>query len=358
MKFSISIVLLFILVVACNVKKQSDDPAAVKNSGSSMKKSHFVDSLGNNTERHELFYDKLAKLFGAKVPSLIKIEYIEGENSYFDTENNRVLIGNPKRAAIAHESCHLTLAFFTNGVSNTPPFRFIDEGLCHIFGKDVDGDNLADYRKQSMKIAAGRLKKGQVSFAQVQNWGVYFDLHMDWTSYDVGSTFIYYFQEKYGEKSFVKLLEQIGITNDLDSALKNVTGKSSVDIEKEWLGFLSTVSIDQKEFSDPEIVSLFPMNNAVDVDPEIKEMIITFNVDMNTNVICITTGCNDDICYTNAKWKDSRKLIIEIPKKLKSETQYKLLVGNLFDKCTVTSAHGSMLIPVEWKFRTMKKESL
>lgn len=115
-----------------------------------------------------------------------------------------------------------------------------------------------------------------------------------------------------------------------------------------FLGTSAAVAADP-----PQVLELFPKNNAVDVDPDIKQMRVTFDRDMITGRWSLCGGGPSfPEVQGQPRWKNKRTLIVRVS--LKPDHDYSLSlncpVGQKFQ-----SADGTPLVPLPWHFSTASK---
>lgn len=194
-------------------------------------------------------WDSLHAYYGAALPSPVYIAYTQGGISGFDGPDTVVLsfqdLMNDKQRlpTLAHEASHLGNYSLTAGQSSETPFRFIDEGFAGLwqFRADIEG-----FKGYTMDVAKDYLAHGKVSFAQVQDWSSYFGSspdHFDYKAYNVGSSFVFFLTDTYGEDGFRRLLTSIGQEKDLGRALKGEFGISMAEAEANWVAYIRRFKI-------------------------------------------------------------------------------------------------------------------
>lgn len=174
------------------------------------KKGHYFDADGKHLPQYDYIFDGLTKFFNKSVPDKITIIYTNEITSQFNAMNESVLINeasvkNGPNQVIGHESCHLSMANFTNGASVKEEFRFFDEGFASIYEHMLANDS-GDYKKISLKIAVQQNRQENVTFTKVQKWSEYFGDPKKFTNYyayPVGSSFVYYVIDSYGMDCFL-----------------------------------------------------------------------------------------------------------------------------------------------------------
>jgi hypothetical protein len=166
----------------------------------------------------------------------------------FHTETSTVEIDDETAAdknrfamVLAHESAHLCMAKLTNGLSNTEPFRFFDEGFANIVGGQFVGGEKV-YRARALAAASQNAAKDGISFDRIQKWSTYFGdpPDADWDAYLVGSSFIFFIQDTYGQQKLLTFFKEIGRLGNLNAALQAVFHQSATTFQKSWLVYLRT----------------------------------------------------------------------------------------------------------------------
>jgi len=313
---------------------------------------HFYDFKGNSLEKNNPIWNAVNKELRGYCPSEITVNYIDGNTSKFHPSNNAVSLNMRAirynyTTVLAHESAHLCLFNLTNGASNKNEFRFIDEGLASIIGAQA-GKDFSSYEKQSLVTAKMKLEDGQISFTKIQNWKEYFGTppKADYNAYKVGSSFVIFFKEKYGQDAFFSFLKDLGQTQNLKLSLQNTIQKDSKEVETEWQRFLSKVDLPPI----PKVVQMFPKNGEKNVSRNTKEILVTFQIPMSKR-ISVGTRCDDGICYKNAYWKNSKTLAVKVDGKLKSNYTYRITIGTKRGG-RLTSKDGITLPVTQWNFST------
>ncbi|MBN2547046.1 MAG: hypothetical protein JXB50_14690 [Spirochaetes bacterium] len=225
---------------------------------------HYYDSYDNPLDKFEFVYDELKKYFKEKMPDKFIVKYIKTETgifssnySYFNPRNGSILINELHKSdliqTIAHESCNLCMAYITSNLSVNENYRFFDEGFASIFEKIILNkhekivfDELENYKKNSLSIAADQNNKDNVNFKKVQKWSEYFGKTSEKTNdyaYQVGSSFVFYIFDSYGIDSFFQFLIDIAKTQNMDKSFKNIFKKNKSEIEKEWQDYLKKVKL-------------------------------------------------------------------------------------------------------------------
>lgn len=296
---------------------------------------------------------KLNKKFMGKCPKIIHVVHATGSTSQFHPPTSTIRIDqhsfkNNYETVVAHETSHLCLVNLTNGLSNTEGHRFYDEGLASIIGAE-NGNNIEAFKKRSLVVAAKKAKKNEVAFSKVQKWRTYFGdpPDADWNAYLVGSSFIFFLIDHYGENKLPKFFSEVGNNKNWETAIQKTFGISSLDLEEKWLDYLREVKIP----APPKVLKLEPANGSQDVATRIAEVLITFDKPM-ARIVSVGTNCSKGICYTNAHWKNDKTLAIKIDGNLHRDTEYAISLGT--EHGLLQSAEGMDLPLTIWKFRTAK----
>lgn len=304
-------------------------------------------------------WQHLSAFFGEALPTRITIEKENEGTSHFDPGRNLVYISktslqgqgvaapSSECAVVAHETAHVALAKLTDGASTMEAFRFLDEGLATIIQERVDG-TIARYKRAALGLAARRLSIGSVKLTDVQVWSKYFGdpgVKADYRAYEVGSAFVFFVEDTWGEGALRRLFRDLAKTKSLDASVGNIHGRTLDETEREWESYLRSV-----EVHVPTIAEMVPRNGATAVPRDLGEIRVTFDTDMSP-VICVSTNCNDGICYDHAYWKDARTLAIKLDEPLASSRAYSLSLGSP-NQCALTSADGIEVPVVKWEFRT------
>ena len=241
---------------------------------------------------------------------------------------------------VAHESAHLSMYQLTRGASATEPFRFFDEGYSDLVGKMIAGENMADHKRSSLSIANRQLKEKGLSFEELQHWSAYagnVPSEKNFYTYPVGSSFVYFVIDSFGENKLFDFFRDIGETGDLDTSLRNIFGLTAAEVEQRWKDYVAMSSVPEPPLA---ITEMFPSNESSDIPVDIAELRVKFSVPM-TRRVCVSTPCGDTgVCYKNARWKDARTLVIRTEGKLLPGTTYKLELGSGKQDCQLMSAVG------------------
>ncbi|MFH2046370.1 MAG: Ig-like domain-containing protein [Pseudomonadota bacterium] len=325
---------------------------------------HYYDLHQNSLEKYDAVWDMLHTYYGEHLPMIFTVVYYsEDSGSYFNPSRDKISLsighlysstGGP--GLVAHESSHIGLHHFTAGASMLEQFRFIDEGLANIMGA-IAADKLPAYKEQALNVAKVQQTKNNVSFGKVQKWSVYYgppgtNPNLGY-AYDVGASFNFFVMDNYGEERFWKFVKDIGTTRDLGKSSQNVLNIPMKELESKWLLYLAAVKY-EPILMQPQIVDMFPANNAINVPTDLKEIVVHFNTDM-MQIVCIKTPCGDTgLCYKKAYWKDSRTLAVKIDGSLKPDYTYSFSLG-LAGKCGYRSTAGIDMAVTPWAFTTEAK---
>lgn len=319
---------------------------------------HFIGVDGKTWVEYAAVWNKLQAFYGNAMPKKITIKFIDAKGfSRFDPNRNIIFIDQQNyqelgARIIAHESSHLCLNLLTKTASTQEQFRFMDEGFAEIMAHRAFND-LDRYKfNRALPAAALQLQKNNLSFAKVQKWSEYFgDPHNGrWHAYDVGASFDFFIIDKFGERKLRELFAAIGLSHDFAAAVYSVLGVTLATLEADWKVYVAKVPL---SFEKPQIKEFFPANNATNIPTDISEIIVSFSVPMNIYSFSIVTDC-DGICYTNAYWKDQKRLAIRLPKQLRKNHQYSIQLGD--KKQAIKSQTGIPLPITTWKFTTKSSE--
>lgn len=306
-------------------------------------------STDNDMQRKwNSLWGMLQQTFGPSVPEKILVKHNDGDFSMFNPPTNSVLINDrdctsaPVRS-VAHESAHLSLAALTNLASIQDEHRFFDEGYANIFGYAAVGQ-FDSYKQNALSLAAARYSAGQVSFALVQKWA---DSYRETSgSYEVGSSFDFYLWDRFSEEKLKAFFEDIGRTHDLAGSLLNVFGMTKEQAEHGWQSYLAAIPVPPI----PKIVEMYPADGSSVVPCNTPEIHVTFDVPMNTNVICVLTpGPGSGLDFHNASWSGST-LTLKVDPHLVAGRSYSLSLG-VAGQCLLRSAAGREFPATPWTFR-------
>jgi hypothetical protein len=258
---------------------------------------------------------------------------------------------------VAHESAHLCIYQVTRGASAMEPFRFFDEGYSDIVGETIAGNNMTNHKRSALAIASAQVKAGAVGFAKVQHWSSYagnLPSQRNDYAYFVGSSFVYFVIDSFGEKKLFDFFRDVGETRDLDTSLRHVFGLGAAEVEQRWKDYVVKNDVPESPLT---ITDMFPANNSTDIPIDIAELFVKFSVPMMPKVNVRTPGKDTGVCYTNASWTDDRTLVIRTEGKLLPGTTYRLQLGSDQPRRHLTSVGGVSLPTTPWVFTTKKAES-
>ena len=148
-----------------------------------------------------------------------------------------------KEELLTHEICHLCLYSLTKGNSNKKEFRFLDEGLAEIVGRQIaEPTELEQYKKKSIQTTKEKIKNEGVSLEKIQQWTVYFGdpkiKALDWSAYMVGSSFVFFILDNYQKDKLYDFFVSISKTRNLEKSIFETFSKNGSDFEKEWLRYV------------------------------------------------------------------------------------------------------------------------
>jgi hypothetical protein len=127
----------------------------------------------------------------------------------------------------------------TQMMSKENRFRFFNEGFARLFEYS---ENPSWYFNTTMKVGKEYLKKGKVSFSQIEDWITYWGDpevgNLDPNAYNIGSTFVYFLINTYGKNCFRKFLVVIGKTQNLNLALSQTYQLSRKKAQRRWRKYI------------------------------------------------------------------------------------------------------------------------
>lgn len=207
---------------------------------------NVINDKGEDLEKVQAAYDFVNNVFRMKCPFRVTyhVDRTDFGFSHFKPKKNAVYIAFKHLSKLdrtfSHELAHLCLNKITSGASVQEGFRFIDEGFADLIGfRYISKESW--YKKKAFKVAKDYSSKRKISFKLAQDWSTYFGSppgKVDFNSYFVGATFIYFIQEKYGDDSLFSFFEELKMKRDLSSAIKIVFAKDKKQFELEWLNFI------------------------------------------------------------------------------------------------------------------------
>lgn len=322
---------------------------------------HYFDEQDQPLPEWDGVWSKLDAIFGSDTPPHIRFKQFSGDGGRFDGAAHAIVIsdGAPRRDVVrlvAHESAHLCMYQMTRGASSTEPFRFFDEGYSDIVGKMIAGENMTNYKRSALAIASVQVKANAVSFAKVQQWWSYagrLPSEGNAYAYPVGSSFVYFVIDSFGEKKLFDFFRDVGETRDLDTSLQHVFGLGAAAVEQRWTDYVVKEAVPEAPLT---ITEMFPANNSTDIPIDIAELHVKFSVPM-LPMVYVSTRKDTGISYKNASWRDDRTLVIRTEGKLLPGTTYKLTLGSEQQHRYLTSAGGTALPTTPWVFTTKKADS-
>jgi hypothetical protein len=117
---------------------------------------NYKNHTGEPFPEYDALYTQISNKFKGECPSTITIKESDIPGiSQFNTKSSeiRISMNNPKSTnTIAHETVHLCMNKLSNGASNTPKYRFIDEGYAKFYGDNITVDENT-IRKTTMSKA-------------------------------------------------------------------------------------------------------------------------------------------------------------------------------------------------------------
>lgn len=323
---------------------------------------HYVDEQHQPLPEWDVVWSKLDAFFGSDTPPRITLRQFTGNGGRFDGRSQTILVSDtaPTKALVqivAHESAHLCMYQVTRGASAMEPFRFFDEGYSDIVGKTIAGENMTNHKRFALATARAQVKARALDFATVQHWSSYggnLPSQGNDYAYPVGSSFVYFVIDSFGEKKLFDFFRDVGETRDLDLSFQHVFGLGAAAVEQRWKDYVVKEAVPEAPLT---ITEIFPANNSTDVPIDIAELHVKFSVPMMPKM-CVSTPCgNTGVCYTNASWTDDRTLVIRTEGKLLPGTTYMLALGSDKHRCHLTSVDAVPLPTTPWVFTTKKADS-
>ena len=323
---------------------------------------HYFDERDQPLPEWDGVWSKLAAFFGSDTPPHITVRQFSGDGGRFDGSSHTIVVsdtaaGNRRVFLVAHESAHLSLCQVTRGASATEPFRFFDEGYADIVGKTIAGENMTIHKRNALAIANAQVKAGALGFAKVQQWLSYAGdrpSRGNAYAYPVGSSFVYFVIDSFGERKLFDFFRDVGETRDLDTSFQHVFGLGAAAVEERWKDYVVKGTVPESPLT---ITEMFPANNSTDIPIDIAELYVKFSVPMMPKM-CVSTPCkNTGVCYTNASWTDDSTLVIRTEGKLLPGATYRLALGSDQHRCHLMSVGGAPLPTTPWVFTTKKADS-
>jgi len=220
----------------------------------------FVDENANPLPRFYLICEKLQAFFGSNMPPQYTVEITTGALfSRFDPFLATLLIRDQDFRqrpvnVIAHEAAHISMAKLTHGYSMSNEFRFIDEGFATFFANEIV-ENRAEFKQKVLHVAAGQHLEKNVSFALVQDWKKFWGdtknpanegrSSFNYDAYYVGTSFIYFFLDTYGENTLKEFLQRLPHSGSLGDTFNAILKRPLPEIEHLWLNYLSVIQPDK-----------------------------------------------------------------------------------------------------------------
>lgn len=323
---------------------------------------HYFDERDQPLPQWDGLWSKLDAFFGSDTPPHITLRQFSGNGGRFDGRSHTIVVsdiptGNELVRIVAHESAHLCLYQVTRGASAMEPFRFFDEGYSDIVGETITGANMTNHKCFALAIASAQVKAGALGFAKVQHWSSYAGNRPSEGNdyaYPVGSSFVYFVIDSFGEKKLFDFFRDVGETRDLDTSLQRVFGLDAAAVEQRWKDYVVKNAVPESPLT---ITEMFPANNSIDIPIDIAELHVKFSVPMMPKVNVRTPGKDTGVCYTNASWTDDRTLVIRTEGKLLPGATYRLQLGSDHPRRHLMSAGGAPLPTTPWVFTTKKTDS-
>lgn len=197
-------------------------------------------------------WNTLNEFFAGSMPRtiIIKRKEFENGNSKFNCATNTILINagisdsKIVNSVVAHEATHIALCLLTNQFNTDEKSRFWDEGLATIIQYRNSGRE-ASYKRRSHELALQQDSQGNLKFDKLQNWRTYSkDKHgrVNGYAYGVGSSFVYFLIDSFGEDHFKKFLLEIGRTENFEETVNKIFKKSPQELEDNWRSYLKEVN--------------------------------------------------------------------------------------------------------------------
>lgn len=320
---------------------------------------HYFDERDQPLPEWDAVWSQLDAVFGSSTPPHITLRKFSGNGGRFDGPSHTikisdVIVGNGLVEAVAHESSHLSMYQLTRGASAMEPFRFFDEGYSDIVGKTIAGENMTNHKRSAVAIANRELKAKGLSFEELQHWSAYagnLPSPKKYYAYPVGSSFVYFVIDSFGETKLFDFFRDVGETSDLDLSFQHVFGLGAAAVEQRWKDYVVKEAVPEAPLTITEMV---PANNSTDIPIDIAELHVTFSVPMMPRM-CLSTPCgHTGVCYTNASWTDERTLVIRTEGTLLPGTTYRLGLGSDQHRCHLMSVGGVSLPTTPWVFTTKR----
>lgn len=265
-RWLVCIICAALILAGCGEDHRLSEPAGFSHQETPRK---FVDEEGNALEEFDFILARIAVWFPVSAPVRVRVLQVDTPgNCHFDpfTQPKSIFISkrwfeepDPQMlfAAIAHETTHLALynltsAFFATGASIYNQFRFLDEGVANLGGREIGGFGLPDFSMVKEVNDAGG-----TALDLVKNWlneppfidapGVFNPDLGSYSrfkyAYDVGSSFILYLKSLGGWPRVRLFLRHLGFSKNLDQSLQAVYLLNEPGAERAWHSFIPQLTI-------------------------------------------------------------------------------------------------------------------
>lgn len=295
----------------------------------------------------------LSEFYGSALPITINVTSTTLDHSEFRTTPPLLLIAKRRCEesvvnTLTHEASHIALAQRTHKLSLQNENRFWDEGLATVLAVTAEGGR-GSAKGAILKRAAMRAADGDVSLPLLRKWNSGYKATS--FAYEVAASFIFFLEEsfrKYSLENFIRTLDE---TRSLSRTLRKLFHRSEQQIEEEWNAYLAKISIPER----PHIMSRFPADEAKDLSCRIKELKVTFDVPMNTDVVCVSAPASAfGLNYKSARWKNRNELVWSLGAGLAKNVPYILSLGT--SECRLRSLEGRFLPVTPWRFTCVDEE--
>ncbi len=318
---------------------------------------HYFDERDQPLPEWDGVWSQLAAYFGVDTPPHITLRWFDGNGGRFEGASHTIVVSRaaPEKARVyivAHESAHLSLYQVTRGASATEPFRFFDEGYAEIVSKTIAGENMTLHKRSALSIANKQLDAGALGFAKVQQWWSYAGTRPsegNAYAYPVGSSFVYFVIDSFGETKLFDFFRDVGESRDLDTSLQHVFGMGAAAIEERWKDYVMKGAVREPPLA---ITEMFPTHDSTDIPVDIAELYVKFSVPMLPKKCLSTPSRHTGVCHMNASWKDDRTLVIRTEGELLAGVTYQLALGSDERRCHLMSVGGAILPATPWVFTT------
>jgi hypothetical protein len=126
--------------------------------------------------------------------------------------------------------------------------------------------------------ALRQLRANGLGFQKVQHWSSYAGNRPSEGNdyaYPVGSSFVYFVIDSFGEKKLFDFFRDVGETRDLDTSLQHVFGLGAAVVEQRWKDYVVEDAVPEAPLT---ITEMFPANNSIDIPIDIAELDVRFSV--------------------------------------------------------------------------------